>query len=350
MKWIFLLLTASLFSDAPSCSCKQYEGIYGRLYSETPCMWNAEVSVLGWQAQEEGLSFALKNNPLSIPANTNINGDLVKIDFMWEPAIRLNLSAEIPCMDWDLDFRWTYFRTHSTESATLSTNANSSGLIPIWTLPNTNVATQFLYSLAHGSWNLNLNQFDFEAGYYPSLSPAMALRFHAGLKIATVNQHFRVLYSDGFNDGTNQLLSASVRFKNNTIGTGPRLGFSSQWQLGRGFSLLGSIAGSLPLWHYRISRRDFDSNLVAGSLATVDSFFKQRFWIFRPIVETSLGIGWQTWLSCFPFGISANYEFQYFAEQNMMAMLVNPGLLNLAFEPCGDLFLHGATVTFYLGF
>ena len=350
--------------NAPSCSCKQYEGVFRKLFPSTPCLdcpcdpcsiiWTADVSVLAWQAIEEGLDFALENNPLPISSTTNVNGSLVGIDFNWEPAVKVNLGFEIPSRSWNANVRWTYFHTRSSHTANLETNVDSTGLLPLWAFPNANIATQFLYGKAEGVWQLNLNAVDVEMGYSPFLSPALALRFIAGVKVVSLDQHFHVAYSEGFSDGIDTLLSAKTTLNNEAMGTGPRIGFDSKWHVGKGFSLLGSIAGSLPLYHYRINRTDADLGFNTTVLEkTVGSFFKQAFWTFRPVLETSIGLGWDTCFGCrsqYPFGFNASYEFQYLAEQNMMAMLVNPGVQNLAFEPRGDLHLHGATFTFHFGY
>jgi len=226
--------------------------------------------------------------------------------------------------------------------------------MPLWLHPSANIFTQLLYGRAHGSWQLNLNEVDVELGYCPFLSPDLSLRFIAGVKVVSIDQHFHAAYSDGFSDGANTLISANTSINNDSMGTGPRFGFDSKWRVGSGFSLLASIVGSLPLYHYRINRTDSDVGFnVIDLTKTVDSFFKQAFWTFRPVLEASIGLGWDMCFGCrsqYPFGINASYEFQYLAEQNMMAMLVNPGMLPLTFEPRGDLHLHGATITFHFGY
>lgn len=369
MRWILFFLTAALFAKDPccppdaSCSCKPYRGVEGVLFPAVSCVpgpcspcglfWIADVSLLAWQAREEGLEFALKNNPLPIASQINVNGKLVGIDFSWEPAVKVNIGARFANRSWDAQLRWTYFHTHSSRTLHASAQVSSAGLIPLWAFPNADLATQFLYGTARGSLKINFNSIDIEMGYHPFLSPALSLRFLAGLKVAMISQDFSVRYSDGFNDGVSQLLSASADLTNQSIGTGPRIGFDSKWHLGRGFSLLGLIAGSLPLWHYRMSRNDADRGIDAGAEESVDAIFRERFWTFRSVLETSIGLSWDTCFGAqrqYPFGASASYEFQYFPEQNMMLMLVDPGLLNQVFTPRGDFVLHGATLTFHFGF
>ncbi len=372
MKWLTFLIAASLLGadccpegalSAPNCACKQYECVEGKLFSATPCIQNpcspceiffiTDVSILAWQAIEAGLDFALENKPLPLAGNLNVNGHLVGPDFGWEPAFKMNLGMLFAERAWDAGFRWTYFHGRSSKTVERAPLPNSSGIIPLWAFPNADVATQFLYGHASGQWGLNFNGFDIEMGYNPFLTPLLSFRFLAGLKVAQMNQEFHVRYSDGFNDGAIQLVSANADLTNKAIGAGPRLGFESKWLLGKGFFLQGSIAGSLPLWHYRVTRADADQNIRNGVLQTIQSSFRDRFWTFRSVLETALGFGWDTCFGClcqYPFGLYASYEFQYYPEQNMMAMLVNPGLLSYAFMSRGDLIFHGVTTTFHFGF
>lgn len=329
------------------------------LFPDIPCakgvcdpdgmFWMSEVSALCWQARVEGLAFALKNDPLPNGAVANVNGKLSNVKFNFEPAFKIDIGMIFSKRGWDTEFRWTRFQTDASKTV----ESNGAQIIPLWVFPSADITGQFLYAKARGDWDLNFNGFDVEMGYHPFLSPALSLRFHAGLKVGSIDQKFSAHYSQGSLVGSNALVSANADLTNKTIGTGPRIGFESKWGLGKGFSLLGAFASALPLWHFRVNRTDTDQNTQSSIASGINSLSRMRFWIFRPVLEAALGLGWQTCFGCerqFPFGLDAKYELQYFAEQNMMAMLVNPGLLNQTFFPRGDLIFHGATLTFYFGF
>lgn len=354
MRWFLILLAAPFFAEFPDCQT---------LFSARPCtappcqsqqmFWITDLSLLAWQAREEGLNFALKNDPLPTQANVNVNGDLVGIDFDWKPAFKVTIGAAFAERAWDVQFRWTYFHTDSSRTVHATPAANSAGLLPLWAFSSADIASQFLYGKAHGALELNLNEFDAEMGYWAFLSPSVNLRFTAGLKILSLNQHFNIKYSDGFEDEDARLVDAKTNIASDTVGAGPRISFDSKWRLGQGFSILASVAGSLPLLQHLMTRTDSDLGVNTQGAETVNSFFKEGFWIFQSILETSLGFGWDTCFGCrgnYPFGLAARYEFQYFSEQNMMPLLINPGILNQVYNPRGDLHLHGLTLTFQFGF
>lgn len=347
MKWFIFLLATSMFANVPC----EHEG---KLFPVIPCekegvYFVSNVSILAWQAIIGGLEFALKNNPLPIKAETNVNGSLIGPDFSWKPAFKLDAGLFFTNRAWDAIFRWTYFQ--STSTRTIQTRAPE--ILPLWAFPGANMATEFLYGKAKASYDLNMNMMDIEMAYHPFLTPTFSWRFITGLKVVQIAQNYDIDYSDGFNDGIVELINAHAKIAHNSIGAGPRLGFLTEWRLHKGFSVLGSMVGALPLWHMRVSRQDNDLNIQAGVPYTIDAFTYNRFWIFRSILETSLGLGWDTCFGCrsqYPFGINANYELQFFSEQNMMSMLVNPGSMSKTFMPRGDLILHGLTLTFHFGF
>lgn len=362
--WILFLFATTLMADQfvccppPGTRCERHKDDRARLFSSVSCepcgyYFVFDAAFLAWQAREEGLNFAFRNEPYNLVANTNVSGDFIGIDFKWEPALKLQCGVLFQERAWDLTFRWTYFHTSISRNETTPQFSNGSSFIPIWIFPNANLAPQFTYGSVRGNWELTFHEFDIALGYEPFLSETISLRYLTGLKVLCINQDFGVHYSDGYNDGTVHLIDASADLTNRMTGTGPRFGFDSKWRLPRGFSLNALIAGSLPLWHYRVIREDLTDGIAGNVQRSTDASSRERFWAFHPVLETLLGVSWDTCLGCqnqFPFGIGINYEFQYFSEANMLHKLVNPGLMNLNFFPRGDLHLHGVSFNLYFGF
>lgn len=353
---------------APNCTCLEAQE-FGTLYSAwknvcSPCPptgWGGtfDLSFLYWQAQEDGLDFAIKNNPRLTPAPNlyaDMNGQLIGLDFHWEPALKVNASV-IFSNGWDFDARWTTFYSHS-EHTTASASvvaSTTSGLYPLWVLPQSYSATPGVFGRARGVWNLHLNTLDLELGANTLLTPRLNLRFHGGIKALSILQKFRVKYSEGITAGGVHLLPSRAALSNDCCGAGPRIGFNSKWTLNKGWSIAADLAGSLVLNRFKMKRSDFD-NAAATSGATVfaeESYFRESVYIFRPNLETLLGFEWDRCYGCngqYTFGILAAYELQYFWEQNMMPQLVSKQLSFLDFMSGGDLHCHGLTATLRFGF
>lgn len=353
-------------SIAPNCSCLETKA-FGSLYSAwpnvcSPCPsigwgWTFDVSFLYWQAQEDGLDFAVKNNPILTPASNlyaNMNGEFIGLDFHWEPALKLNANVIFP-NGWDLDLRWTTYYSRSKHMTShASTVANTtSGLYPLWMLPDSYTSASPVYGQARGLWNLHLNTFDLEVGANVFLTPRLSVRFHGGVKGIAILQKFRVKYFDGLLALGEQMLPSRAAMSNNCYGMGPRIGFNSKWFVANGWSIAGDLAGSLTLDRFRMKREDTDRSLNSGSVFFENSHFKESFYAFRPNLETLLGIAWDTCYGCncnYTFGFLAAYELQYYWEQNMLPQLVSTPITFLDFVSRGDLHCHGLTATLRFGF
>src|SRR3989344_575452 len=354
---IFLFLVSAMLCPFPllGMPCSQYEGVYGRRFSSaacTPCTCSCilEVTPVAWQAREEGLNFALKNEPLPLGANVSVNGILVGPDFHWEPALKIKGGLLFNERAWDFAVQWTYFHTRTTRQERQATNALGAGLMPIWAPPDANIAEEFTYGSVKAHWNHTLQEFDIMLGYEPYISPRFSMRWAAGLKTVDISEHFSILYTEGFHGDIAQLIFSHTDLIKKTIGAGPRIEITSKWRLTHGFALLTSLAGSLPLWHYRITRQDQALGVLSTRNQEISASSRERFWTFRPVLEMLLGIHWEICFSQYSFGIAANYEFQYFSENNMFHLLVNPGLLSLHYFPRGDLQLQGVGVNIHFGF
>jgi hypothetical protein len=345
------------------CASEQYKGVYRSLHSARPCIgstcsepgWGGalELSFLFWQAREDNLAFALKNTPLFAPSiiAADVNGPLETIHFGWDPAFKLNFDQRFG-PSWDFASRWTYFYTRSTHSAHSATNTVGSGLLPLWVLPQSSLASPNVFGKAKGIWHLHLNTFDFELGYNPLFTKKLSMRIHCGIKGMSINQQFTVSYSEGINDGTVTLLPSKAALRHRCLGMGPRLGFDSEWRLKKGWALLADGSGSLILCDFNIKRKDFDY-AIGPAFYNRQSKFHESFYAYRPNFEGKIGIGWRDCYGCrkqYEFDFQAAYEIQYYWEQNMMRQMAAEQISFSAYSLRGDLHCHGLTTTFGFGF
>ncbi|MBF8263158.1 MAG: mOMP-like family protein [Parachlamydiales bacterium] len=354
--------------DAPCDRCREHKDHYGMLRSARPCQkeqcfpcsfgGQVDLSFLMWQAREDGLGFAIKNNPRLVPAPNlaaDVNGSMKTIHFSWEPAFKLNFEMDFS-NSWDFDARWTFFYTRSSASSHAQTNASTgSGLLPIWVLPQSYHASPNVFGQARGIWHLHLNAADLELGYHPFFTPKLNLRLYCGLKGISVSQQFSANYSGGIDDGAVTLLPSRAAFRNRCLGLGPRFGINSEWSLKKGWSLLADGAVSMSLSVFNLSRKDFDNSVTDNGLTHYDdqSKFRESFYAYRPSIEGLIGIGWSDCLGCrqqYDIHLKAAYEVQYYWDQNMMRQLTAEPISFTPFSMRGDLHLHGITTTLGFGF
>lgn len=325
-----------------------------------PCSYKSalEMSFLVWQARGDGLDFALKNNPRFTPSSaisTDINGKMQSIHFEWAPAYKLNWIQSFT-NSWDFDIRWTGFYSRSTATSHANIDSTTgSGLYPIWVLPQIYQDDAKTYGKARGIWHVHLKTADFELGYNPFLTPNLSLRLYCGIKGISVSQQFSVKYSEGENTPLASLLPSRVATRNRCLGTGPRFGLNSMWYLQKGWYLAADAAASFALSVFNLVRKDFDNvqNNTTQEITRFRSSFRESFYVYRPIFEGLIGIGWNTCYGCrnqFSFDFRTAYEVQYYWEQNMIRQMASEQISFSAFPMRGDLHFHGITTSFSLGF
>lgn len=355
-------------SRAPHCRYHDARD-YGYLSSAwpnicSPCPptgWGGsfDLSFLYWQAIEDSLDFAVKNNPILTPASNvyaDMNGRLIGLHFKWDPAFKLNFSLIFPNA-WDVDARWTFFYTaskHTTAHAATVANT-SSGIYPLWVLPQSYQVHPNVFARASGNWNLHLNTLDLELGANLFLSPKLQVRFHGGLKGISIFQLYRVKYFEGIDIGGAEALPCSATMKSRCYGLGPRLGFQGKWLFVKNWSFLSDFAGSLTLGSFRVKRDEFDQALPDSRfpIRTESSKFRETFYVYRPNLEALFGFGWDRTYGArgnFSVGFLAAYEVQSYWEQNAFPQLVSEPISFLNFSSRGNLYCHGLTTTLRLGF
>lgn len=275
-----------------------------------------DLSLLVWQAREDCLAFVMKNS-----------GRVEELSFAWEPAFKLNVEMAFP-NSWDFDVRWTCYH-----GRTEKISDGSPELFPLWVLPQD--LEENFYNKARALWQLHLNTFDIELGADALLTPYVTMRVHGGLKTIVIHQFYALRY----------FIPSTTDLKTKCFGIGPRIGFDSNWRLGKGVSFAANVGGTLALSHFIADRHDFDPLL--------QSTFHESFYAYRPILEILLGIDWTTCSGCqnqYAWGIQVAYEVQYYYEQNQMSQLVTPQISFLGFSARGDLHCHGLTATLRFGF
>ena len=312
----------------------------------------AELSLLAWQAREDGLVFAVKNNP-DFPSDTvDMNGTLSTPHFSWSPALKLNFDVGFT-NTWDLDLRWTSFYSKSTNSIHAETTSSGGGIYPIFYLPTAYIASPTVFGKARSVWQVHLNTVDIELGIQPQLTSKINLRLHGGLKAAWIFQHLSASYSEGITVGGVTALPSRAAFEHQFTGGGPRIGVQSAWKLRQGWSLLASCAGALELGRFKSNREDSDNAVDSPTTYVRQSTFHEAVYVLRPVFEMLTGFGWDMTYGkrdqC-AFGLQVAYEVQYYWAQNLMSQLATQQMSFTAFQSRGDLHFHGITLNFRFGF
>ncbi len=301
----------------------------------------ATGDLLYWQANENGLSFVIKNEQDMGLIN---DGHFVDPDFKWNWGFRVGLGCNFCHDGWDLYAAWIHLISTADGDATPSTHGEL-----YTTLNNTHEATfdqKTTASSAKAHWELTLDIVDLELGREFFTSKWLTLRPHFGLRGASLPQDYHVDYYGGTSTlpGDDKV---SIHMKNHFHGVGLRAGLSTQWILGCDFSLYGNAAVSILFGRFEITEHEDVLPLNIDQLGVAHDFNSQR-----TVLDLSAGIRWDRDFceGRYHTAVLLGWEEHTFYGQNQLILFsdnIKPGayVSNL-----GDLSFQGGTLSLQIDF
>jgi len=323
------------------------------------CSIFTDISFLYWQGKTNGLDYGIVNQS----QDTNLDGEVVNVDFKWEPAFRLALGMYLPHDTWDISVTYTRFEEKSNHRTTKNLNdpltLSGPGIIPVWVHPAAyaNQLNDVRFFSAKAKWKLNYNVIDLELGKDFCASHILSLKPYIGIQNAIIHQNLFVVYRDAniinINGDTFSPLSTSANLKNFSYGIGPLFGMKSHWHMGCSFSLFTNL--SLALLHtcFDLQRveNSLSTEIIDGRLRNDRAELKECFYSYKPHALLSAGIKWDKCFGCNKrFEISASYEGNYWWKQNQMIRFVDATITAKTRNTIGDLYLQGLSLNFRLDF
>ena len=318
-------------------------------YDCDPCDYSINcklsVSPLLWQAHEEGLDYAIKNE--SGLAFINNNGKVQRIDSDWEWGVRLNLEYQT-CGIGDLEAQWTYFRSTETDSISATF---PEAIFTVWTTPGSSIPPS---TEASARWKIKINLFDLRLG--ARYNPTCFFELHPFLALTTgwIDQKFSIKSSGGVSRGGAALivLDDDIEMQNDFWGIGPKFGFKTTWDLGCGFSLFGNADISILYGKFDLSQHE---TILFEGLTPATTFLdlrKDKFWLSRVNLDFILGFRYE-WIFCcgdYSLGFEAAWENLFFFGQNQLKRFIDDINHGIQLPVKGDLTIQGLTLTARFGF
>jgi len=285
-----------------------------------PYAW---VDYLLWQPQEDGLQYAA-----TVDANTLT---VQEPRFTWSSGVR----AGVGCIfghTWDIGAVWTHLKQQS-HVATVCTVPESVLVTPLTNFDEslaTSTGTSYQLCIDFDTVDVDLGK-----GWFIwdgiSLSPRM------GVKWARIHQSQDMRYAQVTVPNTDiNLVPIEIVRTNNFSGAGPYVTLQSMWALGKGFSLIGDISGSLLAGKLCTS-----STPVAMTSPIATPIVNNTVHKIRPMARALLGIDWATALSddAYELCVHAGYEMQWWPQQwNAVASVAQ---VQSGIRQSGDLSFQG---------
>lgn len=313
--------------------------------------WFLFADALYWRVEEGRTEWALGASQTGT-TSTGLpitKEHMRKVDFDWDWGFRVGIGYNFEFDEWDTALSYTWLHTEKTDQYSLDQNSAPSG-IPVGfpkitsliTAPavNSDLHTPVnSFDFGKISWEVHFNCLDWELGRNYHVSKHLALRPHAGIKGAWINQHIDGRFRQTEFSNTHTF----YKIDNDFWGVGPSGGVNTQWRFCNDkrhfFSIFADFAGALLYGHFDVDENNFDQ-AVPGV-----GFGEQKFSNFdrnlvAPMLQTAMGFGWDMNFNkdkCH-VGVKLGYELQYWFRQNQ---IVTPFSLE---RLDGDLAMQGGTL------
>ena len=294
--------------------------------------YSFDASFTYWYAKEDGLNLA--ESALLFPTGETVTppkGAVLKQSFAYTPGFKVGLGMEFPTL-WDLHAEYTYFRNTTMTcraSPENTTDLTATGIwnVDDWYLQVTPITYQSLSGTYLSSkWRLSMDLGDLTMGFPYKKGRGLAFSPFGGLRTVWIRQHMNLkLKQAGDSVGGSDLLPPqplTSRNSSNAWGVGPRLGIKGKYGLPLGIRLNGLLAASLLYTRYT-SVKHFEQKAATyldfGLEADMNNYS-----CVRPVLDLSLGIGWDTKIyDRYNIALAASYDFSYFWSQNMMKTMLD---------------------------
>lgn len=353
---------------APECGWAYNPPAYPRCGCDTFCCDSTmtfRADFLWWRASQEGLQLGTEEfleefeNSGTPERTTVINrSHSKKPDFKYDPGFRIGLSNYCPCDCWDFAVNWTHFHTKAHARGATS-EADDITFISDWERV---IGANPL--LSRGRYSLNLDYVDIEFGRKFYASNCFVLRPEFGLRVARINQHYRIdSVSSSESDDPFSSFTSQVKARSNFLSVGPRVGLDVELQLGCGITLFGQAAGSILFGKFDNHSRELFQDFTPSEGSEIGTYSynakSSAHRCSRTVSDLAFGFKWDRcyeWCGrSHPISLAFAWEHHAFYDLNNFNFASRGfdedlGVISNGVAKRGDLYTQGLTVSLSFGF
>jgi hypothetical protein len=344
------LITLTSFTMMTSVNAYQGSDCCNPCANYDPCCpsparsFYGEVDYIYWGVQEDGLRFAQAGFGPGCCEETSScdscgnncgtkSGCSRNHDISWNSGFKVGAGFANPCCDWEAFVQYTWYRAHPKKCGPVACGTRfedaPAGFDPAILNAITGVNSE---------WHFQFNNIDALVTNEFCVNNCFSFRPSFGLKAAWIKQTQNIgVVIDAVLPGAPTGGSRCNQQK--FWGIGPKFAVTANASLFDSFSLYGNL-GLSTLWtHYKINRNDvvFNASLENDRTSLVCASDCRH--PVQSVLETSLGVRWDTDLCCGDYGfyVDIAWEQQVWYNHNyFINSVVN--------QNHGDLTLQGLTV------
>ncbi|GAB5411479.1 MAG: hypothetical protein ChlgKO_05930 [Chlamydiales bacterium] len=315
--------------------------------------WFFTIDALFFRMAMGGTEFAASSNQLGFRAEMPtfpLKGSEKAMSFQWDWGLRVGLGYQFEYDGWDVCAEFTYFDTNN--SASLSAGRRGA-IIPQKGYSRILFVTPgFDFDFSHATSAKSSLDFDFlrldvELGRDFYVSRRLSIRPHFGPTAALFDIEQKVTYSGGeIPDGGLGVNSVHIRDEMELDCVGPRVGFDTDWSIGKEFSVFANAAIGILYGYYDIEHFEKFSANHDNRLKITTSMHR-----FLPMGEVQAGLAWaRYWADCnYHTVVSVGFEAQHWWRVNQLFNINDASTLKWQ-HYSEDLMLYGIDLRFRIDF
>jgi hypothetical protein len=279
--------------------------------------FDAELDLLYWRAQENGLGYAVEE-VVTVP------------QFDWSPGVRAALGYHFSYNGWEIQCVFTHYCTNNINSV-------EGELAAVWANPFFVQKGDFV-DRAWARWRLHFGMLDLLLAKSLQTNSWIDVRPFIGFRGASIRHKYKIRYFGGtlFPDGEDQIHS-----KNKFFGGGILAGIDAIGDLGKGWNLYAGGALSLLWGEFYIHEAEYATVGVERRLGYHDLCPATL-----QVIDLELGIAWERGR----WSLQFSWEEHLFFGQNQLVRFVDNNAPGAYVSNQGDLglqgFVLGASVLF----
>lgn len=302
--FIAILFTGLCQLQANCCSNYCYPACCGE--------WVVGIDYLFWRADQSGMTYAVGGeNPNIVIGESIGNTRNFQQESDWHSGFRLGVGYDLPC-SWGLNFSWTRFHNRA------KSHDNAPVIIATELL---DIQGDFFFGgttfggTTNSCWNLNFDMLDLDIGTCLYANCRFSFSPYLGLKGGWIYQNQKIFYNNfvgNFGSPNQFFINSTVNEINRFSGAGPKVGFYSEYNFFKCFSLISNFSTALLYGFSHNPTTTFIDNLTEEVVETNSRFdFHQRQIV--PTVQMLIGLQWdRCFCSCYEVSLALAYELQYF--------------------------------------
>ena len=306
---------------------------------------------LYWQANENGLAYAINNEDFEILDDCIMgSGSVAQPSFDWYSGFRLGLGYSLPHDCWNIESVWTWYQDQATDAQT--SPGSDPTIFPLFVRPNVYNPQAIAACLsAKANLFLHLNVIDLDISRQCKISKALSLKPYAGLRTAWLNQSYDLEYQDLYDKtGESVLEIYNTNIQNDYWGIGILAGLGSQWDIKWGLSLFGDAAFSLLYGFFDNSYfESFITPVGNGALVVAED---NSYRVSQAITDLKIGIRWTSppIKQRAQIVLQGGWEQHIYFSQNQIMRFVDSQNWGTFVQNQGDVTFQGWSASLHLYF